>query len=148
MFGSDRLPDLPPDSECWLAPFDPKGRPCDGPLDRAHLIPKQRIRKRLSAGGIVALEDQGPIVWHPAAWVCGCRLHHGNFDIARTIRVPRSAIPARTEAYASLLGLAWSLDHDYGRPDGPHPVSQSPVGDDDESGVGGGDEQGPERDSP
>jgi hypothetical protein len=92
-------------ADCWLARFAPEV-PCDGPEDFAHLIAKQRIKRQVS-------RDQR-IVWHPATFVRACRRHHGMLDVERTLRVPRSEIPAATEAFAREFGLEWSLDRDYG----------------------------------
>jgi hypothetical protein len=93
-------------TDCWLARFAPDV-PCDGPEDFAHLIGKQRIKREVS-------HDQR-IVWHPATFVRACRRHHGMLDVERTLRIPRSEIPAITEAFAREFGLEWSLDRDYGR---------------------------------
>lgn len=126
-----------PPEVCWLARFDPDGRPCDGPPDRAHLIPKSLIRRRLREGGITDLKAQGGVVWSRAVWVCACRYHHGQLDVSKRLRVPRGAIPQETEAYAAILGLTGWLDREYGRRDAdslPRP-SES---DDDEDGLGGG----------
>ena len=40
--------------------------------------------------------------------------HHGAFDHARTIRIPRSALPAEVEMLAVDAGLMWFLDREYG----------------------------------
>jgi hypothetical protein len=40
--------------------------------------------------------------------------HHGAFDHARTIRLPRSALPAELEMLAIEAGLCWFLDREYG----------------------------------
>ena len=80
---------------------------CEGRLIRAHLIPKQLLKR---SGD----------VWHPGSfvWACGgvtgVAGHHGMFDSARTLRLPREEIPAATEALAVFLGLTWWLDKTYG----------------------------------
>lgn len=86
---------------CWLKAWMPG--PCDGPIDRCHLIPKQRLKRECPAVD----------VWAPAWWVNGCRHHHANFDNWVT-RIPRSAVPAVTEKAAVDAGIVWSLDRDYG----------------------------------
>ncbi len=84
--------------------------PCTGRLVRAHLLPVQLLKRN-------GLADKAP---DPRAWVpacggvCGDSGHHGAFDTARTLRVPRSAIPADTEQFAAELGLTWFLDREYG----------------------------------
>lgn len=56
---------------CFFAPHSTA--PCmyrpDGLPDRAHLIPKQRLR-------IAGIDD----VWDNRAWVLSCRRHHHLFD--------------------------------------------------------------------
>jgi hypothetical protein len=41
--------------------------------------------------------------------------HHGAFDHARTIWLPRSALPAEVEQLAYESGLLWFLDRTYGK---------------------------------
>lgn len=74
---------------------------CDGRMDRAHLLPKQRMRQH-------GIKD----VWDERTWVFACRKHHTQFD-ARFIRISRFQLPAGTIAYALENGLEWSLDRDY-----------------------------------
>lgn len=93
--------------DCFFAQHSPHA--CDGPMDRAHLIAKQRIKRELR--GQEDLMDQA--VWHPAVWVWACRRHHGDFDNKR-MRFGRGDVPAQVEAYAEALGLTWSLDADFG----------------------------------
>lgn len=82
--------------------------PCDGRLVRVHLLPQQTIKR---AGG-------NP--WDKRAWVYGCggivgnEGHHGMLDHSKKLRLPRVAIPDRTEALAAELGLGWWLDKHYG----------------------------------
>lgn len=95
---------------CWLAQFE--GGPCDGPTDRAHLVPKQRIRRELHGHDPELVER---VVWHPSCWVHACRRHHADFD-NRRFRVPRAALPGCVEVFARELDLGWSLDLDFGTP--------------------------------
>lgn len=97
--------------ECWFARLAGAG-PCDGPMDRCHLVPKQRIKREFAAAAPSVLSE---VVWHPSAWVWGCRRHHGNFD-NKVLRIHRSQIPLRTERWAEVFGLQWSLDRDFGDP--------------------------------
>jgi len=98
---------------CWLATFGvvENGDPmplCDGRLVRCHLIPKRLIRR------------EGGREWDSRAWVWACGGivgnggHHGMLDHSRTLRLPRSAIPAGTEQLALELGLIWWLEREYG----------------------------------
>jgi hypothetical protein len=88
---------------CFFARFSDE--PCDGPTDKAHLIPKQRIKREVS--------DDPRLVWHPSVWVHACRRHHADFD-NHVFRIARSDLPAVTEAAAKVLGMEWSLVSDYG----------------------------------
>lgn len=99
------LTDVP---ECFLARFST--RPCDGRLVKAHLLPRQLLRRQ---GHPDAIDDPRSYVW-ACGGPCGCSAHHGAFDVARTLRVPRAAIPAGVEELAAELGLLWYLDREYG----------------------------------
>lgn len=75
--------------------------PCGGPMQQAHLIPRQLLRRN-------NLE-----LWNQATWIWACANHHGAFDTSRTIRVPRKAIPQSTEEFAKRHGISWYLDRTY-----------------------------------
>jgi hypothetical protein len=96
---------------CFLAQFSSK--PCDGRLIRAHLISKQTIRRELGKGWRFIADD--PSCW---VWACGgptgCSGHHGMLDYARTVRIPRTSLPAALEGFAESHGLTWWLDREYG----------------------------------
>lgn len=85
-------------SKCFFeSPF------CDGPTDKAHLIPKQRLKKaRLN-------QEQ---IWDKRVWTSMCRYHHHRFDNG-FLRIPREDLPKGIEEYAAEHELAWSLDRDY-----------------------------------
>lgn len=95
---------------CWLAQFSEV--PCDGQLVRAHLIPKQRIKREV-------VEHLDLVVWDPRVLVPACGGptgiggHHGMLD-GKQLSVPRSALPVGLEAFAAEHGLSWSLDRDFG----------------------------------
>lgn len=89
--------------KCWFRGI--KEHECDGPLDRAHLIPKQRMR-------IKNLPDE--VVWDKRCWVWACRRSHTMFDHIG-IDLKRSQLPDGVEEFALEYGLGWSLDRDYGR---------------------------------
>jgi hypothetical protein len=97
---------------CFLAQF--ADTPCHGHLDAAHLIPKQRIRRELKSRGMDAAAIR-EVIWHPSVLVPGCRRHHGDFDVARTLRVPREALPPAVFAWAEQWELMWSIDRDFPR---------------------------------
>lgn len=89
---------------CWLRQFSQM--PCAGRLELAHLIRAQVIRKEVS-------RDER-IVWCSAVCRWACHAHHGQLDQAKTLRIPRSAIPAETEVWAAENGLEWWLTRVYG----------------------------------
>lgn len=93
---------------CWFAAFSEK--PCDGPMDKCHLIPRQRLRKEIAKSDAILAST---LLWHPALWVYGCRRHHGDFD-NRALRVARASVPEVVEMAAAELGMGWSLDRDFG----------------------------------
>jgi hypothetical protein len=84
--------------------------PCDGGLVKCHLIPRQVLKAN-------HLEHH---VWNGCVWVWGCggltgiAGHHGMLDHSRTLKLPRSAIPAATETFACQHHLIWYLDREYG----------------------------------
>jgi hypothetical protein len=93
---------------CWIAATVVDAGPCDGWLVRAHLIPKQLLKR----------EHVDP--WDPRAWVpvCGGPTgiggHHGQLDHSRTLRIPRDALPVMVEEFAAEHGLTWWLEREYG----------------------------------
>jgi hypothetical protein len=97
---------------CWLARFG--DGPCDGPMDRAHLVPRQRIRRQLHGQDPELVQR---VIWHPSCWVWACRRHHGDFDNKR-FAVPREALPECVEVFAAELGMLWSLEVDFDRQPG------------------------------
>jgi hypothetical protein len=90
---------------CWLAQFAPDV-PCDGRMDPVHLIRKQVIRREVSRSRAV--------LWTPAVLKPGCRRHHTMLDQSKTLRIPSSALPGETEAWALENGLEWWLIETYG----------------------------------
>jgi len=93
---------MPERRECFFAHLSE--RPCDGPTEWAHLIPKSFIRRELGT----AVD-----VWEEALWRPACRRHHGDFDNA-VLRLPRGQLPKETVAWAKRWGLEWWLDRTYG----------------------------------
>lgn len=123
---------------CFFAGW-PDAGPCDGALIRAHLVPRQLL-KRDFPWGVVLAEDGR---WYrrfrgesrpeasrfrslkalcddPRSFVacCGGPMgpggHHGMLDQSRTLRIPREQLPAAVEEFAAELGLVWWLDREYG----------------------------------
>jgi hypothetical protein len=102
---------------CYLGAFgrmelgDPMPR-CSGELVRCHLIPRSVLRRH-------NVDELAHGSW---VWGCGGPTglggHHGMFDVGRTLRLPREALPAATEELAMRIGLRWYLDRHYGLPGG------------------------------
>lgn len=99
-------------ARCFLARFS--DRPCDGRLIKAHLLPRQLLKRE---GGAAAIAD-------PRSYVMACGGpmgnggHHGMLDQrgCRPLRVPRYALPPGVAELADELGLSWWLDREYGPP--------------------------------
>lgn len=103
---------------CWLAQFDPLERPCAGPLERAHLISRQRVEEK-----VWALLYDGPIqedfwdyilnaAWDPRNAKFGCgHEHHPRFDSKQTptLIVPYAALPDHVHEFAEDYGLVAQL---------------------------------------
>jgi hypothetical protein len=82
--------------------------PCDGRLVRAHLIPKQLLKRE-------HLSQWDPRVWVPCCGgPTGIGGHHGMLDHSRTLKIPRGALPIAVEEFARETGLTWWLDREYG----------------------------------
>lgn len=93
---------------CWLAQFDTRKRPCQGRLDRAHLIAAQTLRKE---GHEALIPDER--TWRPA-----CRLHHSSFDGYTGVVVAPAALPEPFLALMREIGLEWAVERRYGAENG------------------------------
>jgi hypothetical protein len=93
---------------CWFASL-PDAGPCDGRLVKAHLIPRQLLKRE---GRADLIDD--PRTWVPGCGgITGCSGHHGMLDYSRTLRIPRSLLPAAVEEVAEEAGLGWWIDRTY-----------------------------------
>lgn len=102
---------------CWLAQHDKRHQPCEGPLERAHLIPRQRVEKALGAlfdWGAQGTENWNLIVdliqlaaWDPRNGCIACQLHHRRFDSHATpeLVVPLSSTPGHLAQFVVDWGL-------------------------------------------
>ena len=124
---------------CFLAAFS--GLPCEGALVKAHLIPKQLMRRTVPKGAVridgvwqrpvealfILADELDPPrrtlrelqedsrSWVPACGgLTGISGHHGMLDHSRLLRIPRFEIPEHVEEYARELGLMWWIDREYG----------------------------------
>jgi hypothetical protein len=100
---------------CFFAVFGymvdgSKVPPCDGPLVKCHLISQNVLRQN----------NLKHLKWAQPVWVWGCGGdtgvdgHHGMLDHARTLKIPRAAIPEATEWFAQQHHLVWWLEREYG----------------------------------
>lgn len=125
--------------DCWLAQFDPLQRPCSGPIERAHLIKRERVENALRALlpdaleavmqigvqtiGRQFLEDDPALysqtdlvllaAWDPRNARLGCaHEHHPRFDSKQmpTLIVPYAALPDHALEFAEERGLEHLLD--------------------------------------
>lgn len=101
--------------KCFFA-GRPGWGPCDGPLIRAHMIPKQTIKREvfsaLVAGGeqrsqarlMLASYADDHRSWVPCCGgPTGIGGHHGMLDGPSDHRLPRAALPEGVEEYAAEL---------------------------------------------
>lgn len=91
---------------------------CEGRLVRAHLIPKNRLRRHLLYERRLSNEAINTAVWDDRVWVpmCGGPTgiggHHGMFD-NKQIRLNYVELPTAVKEFAAEYGLEWSLEKDY-----------------------------------
>jgi hypothetical protein len=115
---------------CWLAQHDERRRPCSGRLERAHLIPGQRVENALAAllpYNPVSVFDPGSIfemnpatrrelillaAWDPRNGIIACEGHHRRFDshLTPALMVPRKALPGHAISFALDWGIEAQLD--------------------------------------
>jgi len=114
-----------PSAGCWFAKLPlPSLSPCQGRLERAHLISKQAIKREiwmpahhgrhrvpeLLAKLPPSLRD---LQWDERVWVPGCAHHHHLLDQSRKLRLRRSWLPEGVEEFAAEFGITWWLDRNY-----------------------------------
>lgn len=128
---------------CFFAGW-PGAGPCDGALIRAHLVPRQLLRREFPEGvamfdgewislrelrrrvdplGVPLYRTRSLRELHDdeRSWVpcCGGPMgpggHHGMLDQSRKLRIARADLPVAVERFAAELGLGWWLDREYGQ---------------------------------
>ena len=110
--------------------------PCDGALIKAHLIPRQLLKREFRYGVLLEdgqwrkadrYEDRYELPWRTADDLCddmrtwvpccggpqGVSGHHGQVD-GYQLEVTRDMLPAAVEEFAETFGLGWFLDRRYG----------------------------------
>lgn len=115
--------------------FEGQGR-CDGVLVRAHLIPRQLLKREFPHGALLddgrwrkatRYEDRYDLPYRssaelaadPRSWVpcCGGPQgnggHHGQLDFSRTLRITGQQLPAAVTEFATQLGLMWWIEREY-----------------------------------
>lgn len=132
--------DEPP--RCWLAAFDPAGKPCEGKLERFHFVRRQTVEGVLGnllptlrpinfeEAEIVFAPQLEPAVGmdivHVAAWDprnggIACEAHHRRADShlvplpSEQLVVPYEALPEHVLEFASDYGLEEQLEAKYER---------------------------------
>lgn len=93
---------------CFLEAFDTRKRPCQGRMDRAHLVTRQVLRR----------EGHEALIPDERTWVPACRLHHSSWDSFMGVVVPRAALPAAFVALMQEIGLSWWVERRYGPENG------------------------------
>jgi hypothetical protein len=95
---------------CWFArTLGPPAGACGGQLVKAHLVPKQAIRR----------ERRDADLWDRRCWVPACGGltglggHHGMFDSGR-IAVPPEFLPVGLREYLHELELDWMIERYFG----------------------------------
>jgi hypothetical protein len=100
---------------CWLAQHDERERPCFGPFERFHFIPRQRVEHTLGAVLPVATGQWGELdgervveyvdfprdeivllaAWDPRNGGVGCEGHHRRYDshLTPTLKLHAVALP-------------------------------------------------------
>lgn len=95
---------------CWFArALGPAAGACDGELVKAHLVPKQAIRR----------ERRDVDLWDRRLWVPACGGptgiggHHGAFD-SRKLAVPPEKLPAGLRECLDEFELGWMIERYFG----------------------------------
>lgn len=78
---------------CWLKATVAGCGPCEGPLERAHLIRAQVIRREVDA--------EFETLWDPRCWAPACSRHHRMLDHSRQIRITFEQLPASVHEFAA-----------------------------------------------
>lgn len=128
---------------CWLAQHDPLQRPCSGPFERFHFIPRQRVENSLWAllppdGCRFALDPLREAwevphsetwefggrddlillaAWDPRNGGIGCEHHHRRYDgHACSPQAPKIVVPlSRIPGHLTRFALDWGLEHEIDR---------------------------------
>lgn len=122
--------------DCWLAPHDPRHRPCSGRcLERFHFVNRQRVENALGAllpsppevfhRGEVEPDRRVLILlaaWDPRNGGIACEGHHRRLDSHATpeLIVPHQTLPEHVIEFAADWGLESEIERRF-----PHRNSES-----------------------
>lgn len=109
---------------CWLAQFDERRRPCELPLERAHLISRQRVENAFAAllpSPIIDIGGQEKVAreqlillaaWDPSNGVIACEAHHRRLDghMMPALNIPFEKLPGHVIEFAERWGLESELE--------------------------------------
>lgn len=102
-------------TRCFLAQFS--DQPCQGRLIRAHLLPKQLLKREIGEGWAKVADDRRS--WVPSCGgLVGLAGHHHELDY-HSLQIPRESLPAGLQELCEELGLSWYLDRRFGRLESP-----------------------------
>lgn len=107
---------------CWLAQHDERRRPCEGRLERAHVISRQRVGNALGAllpWGVAGTEQWNHFAdliqlaeWDSRNAIIVCEGHHRRFDshLTPALTVPLDRLPDHVITFAHDWGIEGQLD--------------------------------------
>lgn len=82
---------------------------CSGPIQRAHWIKKERIKKALRFRDKATPREIEAVVWDQRAWDYCCHKHHHLMDFAKKLG-PKSEAdhPTKVKEYAAEIGFHYA----------------------------------------
>jgi hypothetical protein len=95
---------------CWMA--DVVRHKCDGPIDPAHLLPKQRLKHIASARYPGDRPKMLELVWSPDNGIPLCRAAHHKLDNG-FIRLYWHQLPPEAVRFAQEWDLEWEMEQVY-----------------------------------
>ncbi len=95
---------------CWMTPV--VAHHCDGPIDPAHLLPKQRLRAIAKDRYPEDEERQYKMIWGPMNGIPLCRAAHHKLDNG-FIRLSWEQLPREARDYAIDWDLEWEMQQAY-----------------------------------
>lgn len=93
--------------DCWFKQLFP--HQCDGPMDPAHLLPKQRLRAIARDRYPDNEQMQWKLIWSTDNGVPACRDFHHKFDNG-FVRVYWHQLPPEALRFAVNWGIEWEME--------------------------------------